>query len=50
MQQGKQSIRFENLPRILEAASVVGEKEGQGPLGEKFDEIEKDPMFGAEDW
>ena len=50
MQQGKQSIRFENLPRILEAASVVGEKEGQGPLGEKFDEVEMDPMFGAEDW
>lgn len=50
MQQGKQSIRFESLPRILEAASTVGEKEGQGPLGECFDEVEKDPMFGAENW
>lgn len=50
MQQGKQSIRFEHKPRILEAASVVGEKEGQGPLGKKFDEIEKDPMFGTENW
>lgn len=50
MQQGKQSIRFEQAPRILEAASVVGEKEGQGPLGSGFDEMEKDPMFGAENW
>lgn len=50
MQQGKQSICFENKPRILEAASVVGEKEGQGPLGQTFDEIEKDPMFGAQNW
>jgi stage V sporulation protein AD len=50
MQQGKQSIRFERTPRILEAASVVGEKEGQGPLAAEFDEIENDPMFGTENW
>ncbi len=50
MQQGKQSIRFEHKPRILEAASVVGEKEGQGPIGREFDEIENDPMFGTENW
>ena len=50
MQQGKQSICFKQAPQILEAASVVGEKEGQGPLGRFFDEIEKDPMFGTENW
>lgn len=50
MQQGKQSIRFEQAPRILGAASVVGEKEGQGPLRQFFDEIEKDPMCGTDNW
>ena len=50
MQQGKQSIRFDNSPRILGAASVVGEKEGQGPLRRYFDAIEKDPMCGADNW
>lgn len=50
MQQGKQSIYFESAPRILGAASVVGEKEGQGPLGREYDEVEKDPMFGTDNW
>lgn len=50
MKQGKQSMAFLNRPRILGAASIVGEKEGQGPLGEWFDEIEKDPMFGTDNW
>jgi stage V sporulation protein AD len=50
MQIGKQSMVFESRPRILGAASVVGEKEGQGPLGEYFDRVEKDPMFGMDNW
>ncbi|MDD7402369.1 MAG: stage V sporulation protein AD [Butyribacter sp.] len=49
-QMGKQSIRFENPPIISGAASVVGEKEGQGPYGEYFDVIEKDPKVGADSW
>jgi len=50
MMQGKASIKFENPPHILGAASVVGEKEGQGPLGQQFDVVSQDPMFGQDNW
>ena len=50
MQAGKSSIRFEKPPLIAAAASVVGEKEGRGPLGGLFDMVERDPMFGMESW
>ena len=47
---GKQSITFENPPYIIAAASVVGKKEGEGPLGKYFDVVEDDVMFGAKTW
>lgn len=47
---GKSSIEFDNPPYIRECASVVGEKEGNGPLGAYFDEIVKDPMAGKTTW
>ena len=47
---GLQSIRFNEAPYILDSISVVGDKEGQGPLGSLFDYVEKDPMFGMETW
>lgn len=47
---GKQSISFKNPPKILSCASVVGQKEGEGPLGKYFDKIETDPMAGAKNW
>jgi stage V sporulation protein AD len=34
----------------MAAASIVGPKEGEGPLGAKFDRVEKDPMLGVESW
>jgi len=49
-QMGKQSIVFTSRPVILAAASVVGKKEGEGPLGGFFDEVEQDPMFGGKSW
>lgn len=49
-QMGKQSIVFSNRPMILAASSVVGKKEGEGPLGGFFDEVEQDPMFGGKSW
>lgn len=49
-QMGKQSIVFASRPVILAAASVVGKKEGEGPLGGFFDEVEQDPMFGGKSW
>ena len=36
---GKQSIQFARAPHILSGASMVGKKEGEGPLGAYFDKI-----------
>lgn len=47
---GKQSILFANPPVILAGASIVGKKEGEGPLGSFFDQIEEDPMCGGTTW
>ena len=37
-------------PKILSFASVVGKKEGQGPLGKEFDEIYEDTTMGEDSW
>lgn len=50
VQQGKQSLLFSEAPWILSSASVVGKKEGEGPLGNMFDMVGEDPMFGCESW
>lgn len=50
MQIGKASVKFEKPPVIVSGASVVGEKEGEGPLGTLFDVVEPDPMFGKKNW
>ena len=50
MIQGKQSIAFEQPPYISSYASIVGQKEGDGPLGNYFDKIETDPMVGKSNW
>lgn len=47
---GKQSISFENPPFIESCASIVGQKEWEGPLGGYFDEIETDPFAGTDSW
>ena len=47
---GKASIEFEHPPVIISAGSVVGKKEGEGPLGGLFDEVELDDMFGMDNW
>lgn len=49
-QQGKQSVRFACPPVICGAASIVGEKEGDGPFGDQFDFIEMDPLVGGDTW
>ena len=50
MVKGKQSIEFEQPPYIVNYASIVGKKEGEGPLGNYFDTIEEDPMLGKANW
>lgn len=43
---GKQTIRLDTKPVIQSWASIVGAKEGHGPLGRFFDEIIEDEYFG----
>ncbi|MCD8053964.1 MAG: stage V sporulation protein AD [Lachnospiraceae bacterium] len=50
MIRGKASIEFENPPHILGSGSIVGQKEGEGPLGVCFDEVSEDPLFGQDSW
>ncbi len=47
---GKSSIRLEQPVYIVGSASVVGTKEGEGPLGLLFDMVGEDDMFGAASW
>ncbi|MGN0614577.1 MAG: stage V sporulation protein AD [Porcipelethomonas sp.] len=47
---GRSTFTFEKSPSILGYASIVGEKEGEGPLGGCFDVVEKDSHFGKETW
>lgn len=50
MQLGKQSIQFEETPYIISSASIVGKKEGEGPLGDFFDVVGEDDKFGQDTW
>ena len=47
---GRQSLAFDNPPYIIEGASVVGKKEGEGPLGKLFDIVKEDPMMEQDSW
>lgn len=45
---GKQTIKLENPPKIISTFSIVGPKEGEGPLKEYFHEIINDDMLGKD--
>ncbi|MDP2871341.1 MAG: stage V sporulation protein AD [Bacillota bacterium] len=47
---GNQTVLFPTRPAIISAASVVGPKEGQGPLAQEFDVIKPDTHFGQATW
>lgn len=47
---GIQSIGYETPPYILSTASVVGKKEGEGPLGSYFDYVDDTDLYGKETW
>jgi stage V sporulation protein AD len=47
---GLQSISFETPAYIKEYYSIVGKKEGEGPLGKYFSHVESDDMFGCSTW
>ena len=44
--QGKRTLKFENPPKIISYASVVGKKEHEGPLSDEFDYFSEDSLFG----
>ena len=47
---GKQTIRLQNPPVITATASIVGPKEGKGPLSGFFDQITDDELWGEKTW
>lgn len=47
---GKQTLVFKNPPVIADGATIVGPKEGQGPIGRHFDKVLDDDMWGEDSW
>lgn len=47
---GQQTVWFQNPPVILSTATIVGPKEGQGPLAKTFDKIVKNNYYGEQTW
>lgn len=47
---GKQTVVFGEPPRIISHSSVVGAKEGEGPLAADFDMIVSDDKMGKPSW
>lgn len=45
---GTQTVKFKNPPSILSTYTIVGPKEGEGPLKQYFDMILEDDMWGQE--
>lgn len=46
----RETVVFENQPRIISTASVVGKKESEGPLAPYFDVTVSDGHFGEKTW
>lgn len=47
---GNQTVVFDRPPVILSSYSVVGPKEGQGPLGKSFNKVWQDGLNGEKTW
>ena len=47
---GEQTIKLDNPPTITDVASIVGPKEGQGPLAKYFDQCLEDEFWGEKTW
>lgn len=50
IREGKYTLRLDNRPAIIGYAAVAGKKEGEGPLGDKFDYIYEDGTAGQKTW
>ena len=44
------TLLFQTLPVIAAGAAVGGKKEGEGPLGERFDYVAKNDRMGQRSW
>ncbi|MBE0068133.1 stage V sporulation protein AD [Thermoanaerobacterium thermosaccharolyticum] len=47
---GSQTVKFVNPPSIISSGTIVGPKEGQGPLKDYFDMILTDDTYGEKSW
>ena len=47
---GEQTFLYDHPPAILSHASIVGPKEGRGPLADWFDTILEDDILGQKSW
>ena len=47
---GKQTIKFDCPPTIVDCASIVGPKETEGPLAKYFDQCLENEMWGEKTW
>ena len=47
---GKQTVYLPSAPAVQGYAAVAGKKEGEGPLGKRFDLISEDSYFGESSW
>ncbi len=47
---GRQTVKLDNQPVIMETASIAGIKEGQGPLRDSFDTVLTDDTLGEKSW
>lgn len=47
---GEQTVKLIDPPSIISTYTIVGKKEGSGPLSEYFDKILEDDLWGEETW
>ena len=47
---GTRTYRLPSCPAVVSYASAVGKKEGEGPLGKRFDQIFPDTKMGESTW
>lgn len=47
---GRQTVRLGFPPSIYKSYCIAGKKEGEGPLGAFFDEVNEDARFGEDTW
>ncbi len=47
---GQRTLRFTGRPVLLSHAAAVGKKEGEGPLGSRFDFVAENDRMGQKSW